>query len=162
MSFNFMTTDTIHSDFGAQENKVCHCFHCFPIYLSWSDESDAMILVFWMLSFKIILSLTIKQSPVKIKKAPQICHISQGTGPSFKTSLLCWLGLLDWQQGKMGGGWGWGQSTVCSRAGLSFPHLLQHTSWPLSLSWVKSYSTPPQGYFLWSFPWSDLLFPHIL
>ena len=24
---------TICSDFGAQENKVCHCFHCFPIYL---------------------------------------------------------------------------------------------------------------------------------
>ena len=24
-------------DFGAQENKVCHCFHCFPIYLPWSD-----------------------------------------------------------------------------------------------------------------------------
>ena len=22
------------SDFGAQENKVSHCFHCFPIYLS--------------------------------------------------------------------------------------------------------------------------------
>ena len=21
------------SDFGAQENKLCHCFHCFPIYL---------------------------------------------------------------------------------------------------------------------------------
>ena len=21
------------SDFGAQENKICHCFHCFPIYL---------------------------------------------------------------------------------------------------------------------------------
>ena len=21
------------SDFGAQENKVCHCFHCFPNYL---------------------------------------------------------------------------------------------------------------------------------
>ena len=27
----------ICSDFGAQENKVCHCFHCFPIYLPWSD-----------------------------------------------------------------------------------------------------------------------------
>ena len=25
------------SDFGAQENKVCHCFHCFPICLPWSD-----------------------------------------------------------------------------------------------------------------------------
>ena len=24
---------TFHSDFGAQENKVCHCFCCFPIYL---------------------------------------------------------------------------------------------------------------------------------
>ena len=22
------------SDFGAQKNKVCHCFHCFPIYLT--------------------------------------------------------------------------------------------------------------------------------
>ena len=21
------------NDFGAQENEVCHCFHCFPIYL---------------------------------------------------------------------------------------------------------------------------------
>ena len=22
----------VSSDFGAQENKVCHCFYCFPIY----------------------------------------------------------------------------------------------------------------------------------
>ena len=34
---NFMATVTICSDFGAQENKVFHCFQCFPIYLSWSD-----------------------------------------------------------------------------------------------------------------------------
>ena len=32
-----MATVTIHSDFGAQENKMCPCFHCFPIYLPWSD-----------------------------------------------------------------------------------------------------------------------------
>ena len=32
-SFNFMAAVTICRDFGAQENKVCHCFHCFPIYL---------------------------------------------------------------------------------------------------------------------------------
>ena len=31
--FNFMAAVTICSDFGAQENKICHCFHCFPIYL---------------------------------------------------------------------------------------------------------------------------------
>ena len=24
---------TICSDFGTPKNKVCHCFHCFPIYL---------------------------------------------------------------------------------------------------------------------------------
>ena len=24
---------SLSSDFGAQENKVCHYFHCFPIYL---------------------------------------------------------------------------------------------------------------------------------
>ena len=39
------------------KNKVCHCFHCFPI----SHEvmgPDAMILVFWMLSFKPTFSLS--------------------------------------------------------------------------------------------------------
>ena len=39
VSFNFMAAVTICSDFGGQENKVCHCFHCFPIYLQWSDET---------------------------------------------------------------------------------------------------------------------------
>ena len=33
---NFMAAVTSHSDFGPQENKVCHCFHCFPSYLPWS------------------------------------------------------------------------------------------------------------------------------
>ena len=35
--FNFMAAVTIWSDFGAQKNKVWHCFHCFPIYFLWSD-----------------------------------------------------------------------------------------------------------------------------
>ena len=34
---NFMATVTIWSDFGAPQNKVSHCFHCFSIYLPWSD-----------------------------------------------------------------------------------------------------------------------------
>ena len=37
VSYNFMTEIIVHSDFGAQENKICHCFHFFPIYLQWSD-----------------------------------------------------------------------------------------------------------------------------
>ena len=28
---NSMAAVTICSDFGAQEDKLCHCFHCFPI-----------------------------------------------------------------------------------------------------------------------------------
>ena len=29
-SFNFMAAVTIYSDFGAPQNKVSYCFHCFP------------------------------------------------------------------------------------------------------------------------------------
>ena len=32
-----MASVPVHSAFGAQENKVCHSFHCFPICLPWSD-----------------------------------------------------------------------------------------------------------------------------
>ena len=30
----FMVAITILSDFGAPQNKISYCFHCFPIYLS--------------------------------------------------------------------------------------------------------------------------------
>ena len=32
-SFVFMAAVTIHSDFGAQENKICHCVYFFPFAL---------------------------------------------------------------------------------------------------------------------------------
>ena len=32
-----MASVIICSDFGASQNKISHCFHCFPIYLPWSD-----------------------------------------------------------------------------------------------------------------------------
>ena len=37
-SFNFVAAVTIHSDFGVQENKICHCFHFSPsicIFISY-------------------------------------------------------------------------------------------------------------------------------
>ena len=52
-----MAEVTVHTDFGAQENKVGHCFHSFPIYLTGSDELDAMNLVFSTLRFKPAFSL---------------------------------------------------------------------------------------------------------
>ena len=37
---------TICSDFGAPQNKVCHCFHCFSICLPWSDGTGCHDLCF--------------------------------------------------------------------------------------------------------------------
>ena len=42
---------TICSDFGAQENKVCHCFHCFAIYLPWSDGTRCHDICFLNVEF---------------------------------------------------------------------------------------------------------------
>ena len=47
-----MAAVTLHSVFGAQENKVFHCFHCSPTICHEVMGPDAKILVFWMLSFK--------------------------------------------------------------------------------------------------------------
>ena len=38
--------------FGAQEEKICHCFPFYPFYLLWSDGTGCCDLVFLMLSFK--------------------------------------------------------------------------------------------------------------
>ena len=51
-SFNFMAAVTIRSNFGAQENKICHCFHFPPTYLPRSDGTRCHDLSFsecWVL-----------------------------------------------------------------------------------------------------------------
>ena len=48
-----MASVTIHSDFRAQEEEICHCFHLFPFYLPWSDGTGCHDLSFfehWILS----------------------------------------------------------------------------------------------------------------
>ena len=49
---NFLVAVTICSDFGAQGNKICHCFHIFPSICHEVMGPDAMILVSVILSFK--------------------------------------------------------------------------------------------------------------
>ena len=39
-------------DFGAPKSKVSYCFHYFPIYLSWSDETRGHDLSFLNVEFK--------------------------------------------------------------------------------------------------------------
>ena len=47
-----MAAVTIHSDFGAQENKVCHCFHSAPPSIFHEVMGlDAMIFVFLNVEF---------------------------------------------------------------------------------------------------------------
>ena len=52
---NCMAAVTICSDFGAQKNKV---WHCFPSISHEVMGPDAVIFVFWMLSFKPTFSLS--------------------------------------------------------------------------------------------------------
>ena len=46
-SFNFMAAVTILSDFGAQENKIYHCFHFYPIYLPSNNRTGCHDVRFW-------------------------------------------------------------------------------------------------------------------
>ena len=52
VSFNFKTAVTIHSNFGAEESKICHCFHLFPTYLPWSDGTRCHDLSFLNVEFQ--------------------------------------------------------------------------------------------------------------
>ena len=58
VSFNFLSAVTVCSDFGAQENKICHYSTFSPFMCYEVMGPDAMILVFWMLSFKSAFSLS--------------------------------------------------------------------------------------------------------
>ena len=75
-----MAAVTICSDFGAQKNKVWHCFHCFPIYFPWSDgtTSRSLFSECWALSqlFHSHLSLSWRRFLVPLHFLPQgWCHL---------------------------------------------------------------------------------------
>ena len=53
----FVSAVSIHIDFGVPKNKVCHCYIFSPSICHEVMISDAMILVFWLLSFKPAFSL---------------------------------------------------------------------------------------------------------
>ena len=54
----FMTAVTIHSDLEPQGKKLCPCFTFPPSICHEVIRLDAMILIFWMLSFKTAFSLS--------------------------------------------------------------------------------------------------------
>ena len=54
------------------QNKVWHCFHCFPIYFPWSDGTRCHS-VFWMLSFRPTFSLSSFIWP-PLNPTPSLAH----------------------------------------------------------------------------------------
>ena len=46
-----MAAVNICSDLGAQENKICHCFYFFPIYLPWRSVTPYVPLCLSLNSF---------------------------------------------------------------------------------------------------------------
>ena len=53
-----MAVVIICSDLGVPKIKVSHCFHCFPIYLQWSDETKCQDLHSLNVKFKPDVSLS--------------------------------------------------------------------------------------------------------
>ena len=49
---NFMAAVTMCNDFGAQENKICHCFQFCPFYSIGSDETRYLDLSFFNIVFQ--------------------------------------------------------------------------------------------------------------
>ena len=73
--FNFVAAVTICSDFGAPQNKVSHCFHCFPILfaMKWWDQMPwSSFFECWVLSqlFHSPLSLSSRGSLVSLYFLP--------------------------------------------------------------------------------------------
>ena len=107
-----MTAVTVHSDFGAQEKKVCHRFHFSQFICHEMMGLDAMILVFWMLRFKPAFSLS---SFTFIKKV-------------FSSSSLSEPDLPACQRGAIAKPGGLGLGSVCPAAhAAAREHLLQHS-----------------------------------
>ena len=62
-----MGVATVCNDFGAQENKICHCFHFAPFYLPWSDGTSSWSDELWMEVCDIVQETGIKTIPKKKK-----------------------------------------------------------------------------------------------
>jgi len=90
---NFMAAVTICSNFEAQGNQICPCFHFFSFHLPWSDGVYAMILVFWMLSFKPVFLLS---SFILIKRlfSSSLLSVIRVVSPAYLKLLIFLLRTL--------------------------------------------------------------------
>ena len=80
-----MAAVAVCSDFGAPQNKVCHCFHCFSIYLPWSDSTRCHDLCFLNVELEtnFFTLLFIIMLWIKLKFHNMIFKNSQEPNPYF-------------------------------------------------------------------------------
>ena len=70
---NFMAAVTMCNDFGAQENKICHCFQFCPFYSLGSDETRCLDLSFFNIGFQV--SICLLSSFTLIKRLLEWYHL---------------------------------------------------------------------------------------
>ena len=79
-----MAAVTICSDFGAPQNKLSHCFHCFPIYLPWSDGTGLAPILFsylWLFPWTSQVVPVIKNPPANAGNIRDV-SLTHGLGRS--------------------------------------------------------------------------------
>ena len=87
-----MAAITICTDFGAPQNKAWHCFHCFPIYFTWSDGSrchDLHLLNFTVFNLEIIYKFWVKVN------VPNIFNVQCNQQPDISGNRIV-LHSWDW------------------------------------------------------------------
>ena len=72
---------------------VFHYFHCFPIYLPWSDGTRCHDLVFWMLSFKPTFSLS-SFTFIKRLFSPSLLSAMRVVSSAYMRLLIFLLAIL--------------------------------------------------------------------
>ena len=89
---NFMSAVTISSDFGDQENKVCHRFHFSPSTCHEMMGPDAIIPVFWILNLKPYFSLS--SLSLSSRGYPVLLFLPCTVSPAYLKLLIYLLAML--------------------------------------------------------------------
>ena len=82
LSSYFMAAVTVHSNFGAQEEEICHYFHLFPFYLPCSNGAGCHDLA--------AAAAKLPQS------CPTLCDPLDGSPPGFPIPGILQARTLEW------------------------------------------------------------------
>ena len=83
-----MAAITICSDFGAPQNKVWHCFHCFPIYFPWSDGTGSCSVVSDSLQPQGLQQATLPHPSPTRGPCSNLCPLCQWCHPTISSSVV--------------------------------------------------------------------------